>query len=100
MGNLDRFMPIPCIDPLDLRQVTHSNPQNNVLRCNLFRTCPIKESRELAERSRTDIIEGSHLFPEFFISPRKHLCILKSQFTNDFRKKSDLLDVRLDQVNS
>src|SRR5689334_953656 len=100
MRNLDRFLPVPCIDLLNFWQVSRPNPQNNLFRCYVFRMCPSKKGRELTERSRADVVERSELFPQLFIAPSEHLRVPKSQFTNNFREKCDLLDVGFNQINS
>src|SRR5437016_11262852 len=99
MGHRNRFLPLPRIDALDFREIPGSNPQNNPFRRNLFRSSPLEKARKFAQSTRTDVLQRRYLLAKLFITSSKNLCALKSQFTNDFRKKCDLLDVRFDQKN-
>jgi hypothetical protein len=99
MRYLDGIMPLPGANLLNLGEVASPNPQNNLFRCYLFRPGPLEKSGEFTERARADVIERSDLLPKLFVAPRQHLCVLKSQFSNDFREKCDFLDVGFDQKN-
>src|SRR6266478_1212114 len=99
MRYFDGIMPLPTANLLNLREVASPNPQNNLFRCYLFRPGPLEKGGEFTERTRADVIERSDLLPKLSVASRQYLCALKSQFTNDFRKKCDFLDVGFDQKN-
>src|SRR5437660_8544369 len=96
MGHWNGLLPVPSIDFLDFGEIARPNPQNNLFRCYLFRPGPFEKSWEFAKRTRANIIERGYLLAKLFVPPRQNLRAIKSQFTNDFRKKSDLFDVRFD----
>ena len=78
MRDGDRFAPLPSPDLLNLGEVSSTNPENNLFCCYLFRTRPLKEAREFAERARANIIQGSDLLCKFLIAPPQNLCAAKS----------------------
>src|SRR4029077_15821983 len=93
----DRLVPFPMADLAYLGEVASANPKNYLFRRYLFRPRPGKKGREFTERPRTKIIEGSDFLAQLLVSPHENLCVPKSQFTNNFRKKCDFLDVGFDQ---
>ena len=90
-------MPLPIADLVNFGEVASANPKNNLFRCYLFRPRPLEQAWKFTERARTNVVERGNLLPKLFIPTRQYLCAAKSQFTNDFRKKSDLPDVAFDQ---
>jgi len=99
MRNRNRLAPIPSGDLLDFGQVASAGPKNNLFCCYLLRPRPFEEGGEFAERARAHIVKGGDLLPKLFVAPRQHLCVLKSQFSNDFREKCDFLDAGFNQKN-
>src|SRR5207253_8117835 len=85
--------------PRDWSSDVCSSDLDNLFCCYLFRPGPLKKARKFAQSTRTDVLQRRYLLAKLFITSSKNLCALKSQFTNDFRKKCDLLDVRFDQKN-
>src|SRR6266487_670653 len=100
MRHLDGLTPFPGIDSLNFLQVARPNPENHLPCSCLSRTRPFEKRREFAERPRTDIIQRSHFFVQFLITPDENLGILKSKLTNHFRQKSCLLEVGFHQENA
>src|SRR5437016_6688147 len=99
MGHWNGFLPVPSADFLDFVEIAGSNPQDNLFCCYLFRPGPLEKVGKFAQSTRTDVLQRRYLLAKLFITSSKNLCAVKSQFTNDFRQKCDLLNVRFDQKN-
>ena len=98
--DLDGLAPLPGADLFELREVPGTDPKDNVFGRSMFGAGPVEEGRELAEGARTDEVKGGHFFAELLIAAGDDLRVLKSQFSNDFREKSDLFDIRFDEKNA
>src|SRR6266852_304109 len=99
MRHLDRFPPLPVSPLLNLVEIAPAKPQNDLFRSNPFRPCPLQKTPKFADRSRADPIERCHFLAEFFIAAHEDSSVRKPKITNNFRKKSSLLDVRLHEEN-
>src|SRR4029077_4970681 len=87
----------PSANLFDVAEVASPDPEDNLFRCYLLRTCPLEECWEFAERAGAHVVQGSYFLAKLFVASGQHLRARKSQFTNDFREKCHLLDVRFDE---
>ena len=100
MGNRNRFMPSPAADPLDIREIASTNPENYLFCAGFVGARPFEKTRELAESPGADVIQRRHFFVQLFIAPDENLGVLKSKLPNDFCQESGLLQVGFHQENT
>src|SRR5258708_1345542 len=95
----DGLAPLPSLYFLDFWQVPGSNPEDDLLRCNLFRVRPLEKGCKFPQRSRTDEIERRNFLAQLLIAADQDASVSKSKITNDFRKKCRFLDIRFNEDN-
>src|SRR5215813_13597817 len=89
--------PLPALNCPDIIEIASPEPEKHASSQDLWRSCPCKKLREVAQGPGTDKVERCDLLPQLLKPAHQHLGVCKSKFTNHFRDEGSLLYVGFDE---